>query len=245
MHLYLHHAVSLALRAPSAFLVEAEVVGAEAVDLGILLLGKEFAYGVVRLKIRYGVGPAAAADRILVHIFDPVDAVEVAREPPEHARKVAGVGQAALQGRIKYVPHEARLAGAAHAGYDGQYAQRDTDVYVFQVVLMGALDGDAVLPWPAGADVSVAPAVEILEGKRFLQLGVAVVARVAFEDNPAAEFSGTRAHIDQPVGGAYDFFVMLDHDDCVTQVSQALEDLDKPLGITGMQSDAGFVQYVH
>ena len=67
----------------------------------------------------------------------------------------------------------------------------------------------------------------------------------AQEDDFAAMDAGLRPHVDEHVRGADDFLVMLDDDDRIADVPQALEHADQPVGIPRMQADGGLVEDVH
>ena len=58
----------------------------------------------------------------------------------------------------------------------------------------------------------------------------------------AAEATGSGAEVVEAVGSLQDFAVMLDHDDCVAEVSQFDEGVQQPTVVAGMQADGRFVQ---
>ena len=60
----------------------------------------------------------------------------------------------------------------------------------------------------------------------------------------AAMDAGAGPHIDQIVGGADGVLVMLDHDDRVAQVAQALQRSQQALVVALMQADGGLVQHI-
>ena len=60
----------------------------------------------------------------------------------------------------------------------------------------------------------------------------------------AAELAGPRADVDDEVGEADRLLVVLDHDDRVAQVAQALEGRDEPTVVALVQSDRGLVEHV-
>ena len=53
--------------------------------------------------------------------------------------------------------------------------------------------------------------------------------------------AGTK--IDDLVGGAHDVGLVLDDDDGVSLVAQALEDFDEAVGVARMQADAGLIEH--
>jgi hypothetical protein len=64
-------------------------------------------------------------------------------------------------------------------------------------------------------------------------------------DHFAAVAARFGADVDEVVGGADDFLVVLYDDDGVAQVTQLLQDVDEELRVARVQADAGFVEDVH
>ena len=60
----------------------------------------------------------------------------------------------------------------------------------------------------------------------------------------APELSGFRPDVDQPVGFAHYFFVMLYDNDRVAGVAQPFENIDQTPGVARVKSDARFVEDV-
>ena len=56
--------------------------------------------------------------------------------------------------------------------------------------------------------------------------------------------AGAGAHIDDMVGGADGFLVMLDDDDGVAEIAQALERFQQLLVVALVQADGGLVQHI-
>ena len=56
--------------------------------------------------------------------------------------------------------------------------------------------------------------------------------------------SGSRSEIDQRVCSSHRVFVVLDHDQCIAQVSQAFERLEQFVVIPRVQSDRWFIEHV-
>ena len=54
-----------------------------------------------------------------------------------------------------------------------------------------------------------------------------------------------RSDVDDLIGGPDDLFVVFDYDDRVSQVTQAQQDIDKPVCVTGVKADAGLVEDIH
>ena len=66
----------------------------------------------------------------------------------------------------------------------------------------------------------------------------------AFGHHLAAMDAGARAHIDYMVGGEDRLLVMLDDDDAVAEVAQAVERLEQPRIVALMQPDGRLVQNI-
>ncbi len=134
------------------------------------------------------------------------------------ARAVDGLGQRAVEN----VVDQGALAASADAGDDGHDAERDADGDVLQVVLARAGDGEPLAGKGArlGALQHGDGAGEIAAGERF-RAGHDLLGR-AFGDDVAAETSGARAEIEDVIGVADGVFVVLDDEDGVAQVAQAV-----------------------
>ena len=66
--------------------------------------------------------------------------------------------------------------------------------------------------------------------------------RRADTDNFSAVISCFRSQIDNPIGGLNHFEVVLDHDDRMTAVDEALENLQKHRDVVEMQTGGRFVE---
>ena len=64
------------------------------------------------------------------------------------------------------------------------------------------------------------------------------------DDDVAAVRAGAGADVDQVVGGADAVLVVLDHDDGVADVAQALERADEPRVVALVQADRRLVEHV-
>ncbi len=70
------------------------------------------------------------------------------------------------------------------------------------------------------------------------------LVRRAHRDDPAAVVAGPGAEVDHPVGRGDHVEVVLDHDDGVTQVCQAVEDAEQPLDVGEVQPGGRLVEEV-
>ena len=74
-------------------------------------------------------------------------------------------------------------------------------------------------------------------------LGADVSGR-ALRDQTATALTRTGANVDDVVGVANGFFVMLDHHQGVALVTQGFEGLEQDLVVARMQANGGFVQHI-
>ena len=141
------------------------------------------------------------------------------------------------------VAHQRTLARAADARYHRHHVQGEAYVDALQVVFAGTFYLDIVVP----------RAVMRGHGDGFLaqqvahRIAVAMllqVLRVALVHHFAAKASGFGADVDDVVGGADDFFVVLYDDYRVAQLLELAQDADELVRVAAMEADAGFVQYV-
>ena len=72
-------------------------------------------------------------------------------------------------------------------------------------------------------------------------LGQSFAARTV-EDQLAAVLAAAGADLDEVVGGAHDGFLVLDDEQRVALVAQAVHHADEPADVARMQADAGFVE---
>ena len=65
----------------------------------------------------------------------------------------------------------------------------------------------------------------------------------ALVDDVAAVLSRAGAEVDEVVGGAHDGFLVLDDDEGVALVAEAVHDADEALDVAGVEADGGFVEH--
>jgi len=66
--------------------------------------------------------------------------------------------------------------------------------------------------------------------------------RAAEEDHLATFLPGPRSQIEDAVGLEHDLWVVLDHDERVAGIAQALHHADDPLHVARMQPDGGLIE---
>ncbi len=116
-------------------------------------------------------------------------------------------------------------------------AERDADVEVLEVVLVGVADLEEGLGRPPrGRHGDLLLAANVLGGER---VAVAQEGRPGpLEDDLAAGLAGARPHVDDVLGGPDDVRVVLDDDDGVADILERTEDLDEAVVVAGMEADA-------
>ena len=184
-----------------------------------------------------------AFDRVHIGLFELID-------------ELAGVGrhaveEAALAFGEEDVEGQGRFARAAEAGDDDHAVARDVDVDVLEVVLAGASDGDGVR---AGEDlgergffaedgrsgVALEERSEELGGAGFG--GFEDFFGGSSGDNFSALVAAFGAEVDDPVGTFHDLEVVLDDNDAVSLVHEAVEDFDEKGDIVEVEAGGGFVE---
>ncbi len=145
---------------------------------------------------------------------------------------------------MERVDGEARLARPGDAGDAGERAERDLRADVLQVVGAGAFDADveAVALAPLLRHLDPAGAGEVLAGEAVRV--VENVLQLPLRDDLAAVDARAGAEIDDMVGGADGVLVMLDHDDGVAEIAQALERDQQAVIVALVEADGGLVEHV-
>ena len=63
------------------------------------------------------------------------------------------------------------------------------------------------------------------------------------EDDLAAVLAGTGAEVNEVIGGLHDGLLVLDDDEGVAFVAQAVHDADEAFDVAGVEADGGFVEH--
>ena len=243
MHLDLHQAVAGAGFTASALRVEGKtplIVTAQPCVLGG---GEQIADIVKQPRVGRRVGAGGSPDGALVQGNDLVDIVQ-ALDAVEFARMHLGPVLFRCQDLVKDFLDQGGLSAPGYAGDTDQFAQGEVYVDPLQVVLRCAADDKLMavaLPARGGDGDLLAPA-EILAGDR-LGAGAQVV-HGSRADHLSAVDAGAGTDVDDMVGRAHGLFVMLHHDQSVSQVAQAVQRFQELGVVPLMQADARFVQNV-
>ena len=174
----------------------------------------------------------------LVELLDARNRAVTARD---HARAVEARGQSLVQDPVD----EGGLSGSRHTRDGRKHAEREGHVNCLQVVLASALDGhDALLVdgTARGRQRDAALARQVLAGQRLAVLQQ--LGQGAGVDDPAARLPRARSDVDDPVRGLHGFLVVLDDDERVAQVPQALKRRNQLAVVALVQADRGLVEHV-
>src|SRR5690348_2021290 len=145
---------------------------------------------------------------------------------------------------IENVVDKRGLAGAGDASHHGEQSKRKRDVNVFEIIGARAenLDG---LPIRAAAllrDGDAQDAAEIASGERIRAGGN--LLRFSLRNEIASRIASAGTQIDDKISAANGVFVVLDNQDCVSQIAELLQRAEQTIVVAGMQADGGFIQNV-
>ena len=244
VHLDLQGSVAGARLAAAALDVEAEATHLVAADLRLLRRGEQLADVVEDADVGGGVGPRGPADGRLVdpdHLVDQAGA----GQPRVAARDLLAAHDLAQQRAREDVVDQRRLPAARHPRHRDQAPERERRGDVVEVVLPRPLDDEGVARLRRAPRVrhgDRAPPGQVVPGDRLRVLQERLDgARV--DDLPAV-LAGAGADVDDPVRRAHRVLVVLDDDEGVARVAQALQRADQPCVVALVQPDARLVEDV-
>ena len=151
----------------------------------------------------------------------------------------------AAQGFDQNVVDQRALARAGHAGDADERAQRNLDVDVLEIVVLGADD-----PQPAcrrsARRLAGTSIVRLPDRYWPVRLRGALGDRVGVAGGHdfAAAHARAGAEVDDVVGRPHRVFVVLDDDHGVAQVAQLRERVEQPVVVARVQADRGLVENV-
>ena len=243
MHLYLDNAITPAGFATAALDIEAEPTGFVAAQLRLRRLAEQFAHRIEQAGVGRRIGARRATDRRLVDIDDLVDILRAANLP---VRSRSGPSAVNLlrQRFIKNFIDQRALAGTGNPGHRRKHAQRKPHIDAGQIVFRRPQD---LHPFSIGR----APlfrhrnrqfARQVLTGNR-LSTGLDIIDR-SLRHHMSAMHPGPRSDIDDVIGAEHGFFVMLDHQQGIAQITQSLQRIQQFPVIALMQADTRFIQNI-
>ena len=159
---------------------------------------------------------------------------------------LGGLALGAQQRRKQHVVHQRGLARAADAGDADQPSERNLDVDVLEIVLGGALEPQRCRrAAPRGArarHLDALAAKQIVGGER--SAGALARSRSgSVEHDLAAVFAGSGSDIEHAIRGLHHLRIVLDHDQRVAGVAQALHDADDAVDVARMQADRRLIEH--
>ena len=149
----------------------------------------------------------------------------------------------ARQRTLENVGDQGGLARTGDAGDRDEQAQRELGRDIAQVVFTRAVHREQacrVARTTVPRHVDATRTAQILSRNR--GGGVDHIVNRASRDDFAAMLASARTEIDEVVGLANRFFVVLDDDDRVAEITELLERVEQPPVVALVQADAGFVE---
>ena len=243
VHFDLDQAVAAARLTAAALGVEGKAAWTVAPKLGVLRGGVEVPDVVEQAGIGGRIGARSAADGALVdadhlvELFDPLKAIM-----PTGTN--AGVVQATRQLLVDDLIDQRGLAGAGHARHAAKRPKRDAHVHVLQVILPAAVDpqrlsaartakrrnGNGFLPGEILARDGARHGLQVRDG--------------ALGDDLAAVDARAGADVHDIVRRSHGVLVMLDHDQRIADVTQALQRFQQLVVVALVQTDRRLVENV-
>ena len=235
LHLHGDIALALTIFAPTALAIEGEVSRSEAHLPSQWLLPHQRPQIIVEVDVGGRVGARAEAQRILIHILHPVDGIEVPSQPL-HLQLDAGeaVEQILAHPLVEQVLHQRTLAGAAHPGDHRDHPEGDGDVYILQIVPIGALDvygvGEGV---PLLRPRDHHPPRQVLY-RQALALTCRQLRRAPLVDDLTAEPPRERSQVDEVVRRADHLLIVLHDHHGIAGIGESPDDFDQEVAVPRM-----------
>ena len=190
-----------------------------------------------------GIRARRAADGRLIDLDDFVD-LRGAFDFAERAGAFHRAVQRLRQRAVENVVHQRGFSRAGNAGHDGEQAERQFEIHVFEIVRFAAEHANhlAVGRAALGRHGNLQIAAQVTARQR---IGVALdFFRAALGDQMAARIARAGAQVHHVVGAANRFFVVLDDEHGVAQVAQMFERGDQAIVVARVQADGRLVEHV-
>ena len=235
-------AFSLAGFAAPSFHIKRKMFGFKPADLRQLLVGHQFADGIVGFHIGNRIGARRLPNRTLVDHFHRRQRFDIPFQTVKSAGAFRHVFSKMLQKRgIEDLLHQRGFTRAGNARHHGERMQGNAHVNVLQVVLARAFqfkvaDSVAADFWQRNAHFS-GHVQRCKAGSGFF----IDICKRPCKNYFAAVYACFRADVYQIIGIFNHFFLVFHHDDCVAEVPQAFQHFNQPTRIARMQADAGLV----
>ena len=243
MHLDLNLSVALACFAATAAHVKGETSRRVAARLRLRRTRKQRAKIIPQANVRSRVGTRRAANRRLVDIdnlIDTLDALDFLIRTHRARRTVNGI----RKGRCDGVGNQGALTRSRHAGNNRKRTKLDLGGNVFEVVGAGARDLKAAATGFAAffghTDHPLAGQI----GARHRFGTRHDIGRRSCRNHVSAVNARTGAHIDHVVGSANRILIVLDDDNGIADIAQALKCLDQAFVVALMKTNRRLIQNV-
>ena len=233
---------SLALFAASPLHIEGETSRLETACLRIGSGLEEFAYITENIGVGGRIAPRGTSYRGLVHDDQLVDMLQPL-DGVVFERLVERTVEPTADGRTQRIVHDGGLAAATDTRHAYQFAERELDRNVFQVVAPRPSQYDTVPVACAssGGHFDAAFTVQVPGGDA---VGLHNLLRSTLRHDIAAFPPGKRPDVDDMVGTAYHLLVVLHYDDRIAGVPELLKASDEFAVVTLMEPDARLVQNI-
>ena len=248
VHLDALAALALAARAASAGCVKGKTPGIPAAHTGFGGVGEQLADGVPKADIGGRAGARRLADRCLINLQHPRNALVTLDGAAAHQRCALAATLACQQQRqigVQHIPRQRRFARARDTGDDGDASERKARIAALQVMQSTVAHDDgrriATHRTRRMQRMQQRPRQKASGDRRRIALQI---GRRALRHDLPAEASGTRADVDHMMGAADGFFVVLDHHQGVALGLELLQRVEQNAVVARMQADGRFVQDV-
>ena len=145
----------------------------------------------------------------------------------------------------EHIPDKSRFPGSTDTGYADQAVQGNVDGKILEIVLGRTTQFEP----PVLALGGFGSSLEGIDGPVTSQILTGKGCLVAFElggwalkHQGAATFSMAWTYINDLIGLLHHAGFMFDDDHRVLMIPESLEQVDQSFGISGMESDAGFIE---
>lgn len=147
----------------------------------------------------------------------------------------------------EHIPDKSRFPGTTDAGYADQAVQGNVDGKILEIVLGRTTQFEP----PVLALGGFGSSLEGIDGPVTSQILAGEGCLMAFElggwalkHQGAATFSVAWTYINDLIGLLHHAGFMFDDDHRVLVIPESLEQVDQSVGISGMESDAGFIEHI-
>ena len=233
--------------------VEGELPGVVTVFFRRRRGGEQFAHVVEQTGVGRQIGARGAADGFLVHLHQTADVLQPGADAP-----AAGLRSVVFQARLfvavqptaeaaahqfqQRLADQAGLARTGNPGHRRKAAQREIHVQALEVVARHAFKLQPALGLALRRVRRTPLGEQVFAGLRGLNFGQPR-RRPAVQHLPAM-LTGRRADVDQPVGPAHGFQVMLHHKQRIARGLQTLERGEQRFAIGRVQARRRFIQHI-